>query len=124
MAFRPLIAERNKRGLSPGPLGTHQSLRFSYILVAMNAIARLAISICLFSIFAPSLANAQTVSEPSFEVVSIHPSGPETRRWSYKESSDRVALTGANARTLVADAYGKRPPNVLAVASINSKNMM
>ena len=55
----------------------------------------------------PSLVRAQTVPEPSFEVVSIRPSGPGDHSWSYRESPDRVALTGANAWTLVADAYGE-----------------
>lgn len=62
---------------------------------------------------APCLAKAQKVSEPSFEVVSIRPSGPESHGWSYKEFPDRVALTGANTRTLVADAYGTDLRNVL-----------
>jgi bla regulator protein BlaR1 len=93
-------------------------------LAAMNPMGRLAIFTGLLSVYlcAPSLVSAQTVPEPSFEVVSIRPSGPGAHSWSYKESPDRVALTGANARTLVADAYGKDLPNILGgPAWINSE---
>jgi bla regulator protein BlaR1 len=82
----------------------------------MNPFGRLAVLPSLFSVFlwcAPTLISAQTVPEPSFEVVSIRPSGPGPHSWSYREYPNRVALTGANAKVLVADAYGKDLPNVL-----------
>ena len=92
---------------------------------SISPVGRLAIFTGLLSVYlwcAPSLVSAQTVLEPSFEVVSIRPSGPGAHSWSYKESPDRVALTGANARTLVADAYGKDLPNILGgPAWINSE---
>lgn len=60
-----------------------------------------------------SVATAQTVKAPSFDVVSIHPSDPNNYKWNYREYPDRVAITGATVRTLVADAYGKELANVL-----------
>jgi uncharacterized protein (TIGR03435 family) len=61
---------------------------------------------------APSGVGAQTVAEASFDVVSIRPSGPDTK-WSFKDAVDRMTLTGVNARTLVADAYGMDLPKIV-----------
>ena len=60
-----------------------------------------------------SVARAQAAPEFPFEVVSIRPSAPDAHRWGYRELPDRMALTGANVWTLVADAYGKDLPNVV-----------
>ncbi len=82
----------------------------------MNPRARLTVSTGFLSAFlwcTPLLVSAQATLEPSFEVVSIRPSGPGPHSWNLNVSPDRVTLTGANARTLVADAYGKDLPNVL-----------
>jgi len=81
----------------------------------MNSIRRFVIftgllSACLWC--ASSGVGAQTVAEPSFDVVSIRLSGPGTR-WSMKDSGDRMTLTGCNARVLVADAYGLDLPNIV-----------
>lgn len=82
----------------------------------MNSIRRFVIFTGLLSASlwcAPSGVGAQTVAEPSFDVVSIRPSGPGEHRWSFKYSLDRMTLTGVNARTLVADAYGMDLPNIV-----------
>ena len=82
----------------------------------MNTISRSEILACLLAALlwcVPAVVSAQAGSEPSFEVVSIRPSGPGEHRWSLKDSGDRMSLTGVNARTLVADAYGKDLPNVV-----------
>jgi uncharacterized protein (TIGR03435 family) len=71
------------------------------------------IATSLFLCCIPSLVAAQATPEPSFEVVSIRPSGPGPHDWGYKDLPDRFALTGATVRTLVADAYGKDLPNVV-----------
>jgi uncharacterized protein (TIGR03435 family) len=62
---------------------------------------------------APILASAQAAPPPAFEVVSIRPSGPGFHGWNMNVAPDRVSLTGASARTLVADAYGFDIPNVV-----------
>jgi uncharacterized protein (TIGR03435 family) len=59
----------------------------------------------LLASLTPSVGRAQTVSTPSFEVVTIRPTAEDTR-WAYKQSPDEMELTGVTARILVADAYG------------------
>lgn len=70
------------------------------------------IAALLFASFTPQLICAQTVSTPSFEVVSIRPTAQETR-WGYKDSPDAMELTGVTAKVLVADAFGFDTPNIV-----------
>jgi uncharacterized protein (TIGR03435 family) len=69
-------------------------------------------SALLLSSLAPLSGRAQTVTTPSFEVVTIRPTPPETR-WAYKQLPDEIELTGVTAKVLVADAYGFDTPNII-----------
>ena len=110
------LLRRLTQGQRPGPPPGFFLLAVKFAgctFFIMKKLMFLWVATFLFLGCSPSLISAQSVSEPSFDVVSIRPSGPGEHRWSLKDSGDRVALTGANARTLVADAYGKDLPNVV-----------
>jgi uncharacterized protein (TIGR03435 family) len=84
-------------------------------LAAMKFIGRLAISTGLLSatlLCVTFEVGAQTIAEPSFDVVSIRLSVPG-QRWSFKDGVDRMTLTGVNARVLVAEAYGMKLANTV-----------